>query len=129
MPARMHFAAGFAIAGIMAVGCSSPPPSGGESSEPQLPKTPAEYVAGKELYDASCANCHDKTTQWSAPRLGFLRAWKSRLEQGEDQLVANAIAGIGEMPPKGDNPDLTDDDIRSIVQYMMYRAELDIPAK
>ncbi|MEM6654729.1 MAG: c-type cytochrome [Planctomycetota bacterium] len=80
------------------------------------------------MYDAKCAPCHDTATQWSAPRLGFLPAWKRRLAQGEEVLVQHAIEGIGEMPPKGDNPDLTDGDIRQIVAYMVYRAKLNIPA-
>lgn len=33
------------------------------------------------------------------------------------------------MPPKGDNPDLTDEQIAEVVDYMIYRARLDIPAK
>lgn len=33
------------------------------------------------------------------------------------------------MPPKGDNPALTDDEVTAIVEYMMYRAELGIPAE
>ena len=51
------------------------------------------------------------------------------MERGEESLVRSAIDGLDLMPPKGDNPGLTDDEIRTIVGYMVYRAKLDIPAK
>lgn len=115
------------LAAAVAAGCgSAPPPPGGKTKT--LPPTPAEFTAGKELYANGCASCHDSSKE-GAPRLGFLRAWRRRLEAGEDALVQHAIDGIGLMPPRGDNPDLTDDNIRSIVRYMVYRAGLDIPAK
>ncbi|MEN1678944.1 MAG: c-type cytochrome [Planctomycetota bacterium] len=114
------------LVGIALVaGCSSAPPPEGE---PELPPTPEEFAAGEALYDNGCASCHDSSKE-GAPRLGFLRAWRRRMEAGEDTLVQHAIEGVGLMPPRGDIPELTDDEIRSIVRYMVYRAELNIPAK
>lgn len=115
---------GVFLVGAAGCGTSAPAPSG----EPGLPATPAEFVAGEDLYNANCGSCHD-TSKEGAPRLGFLRAWSRRLEKGEPTLVKNAIDGIDLMPPRGDNPDLSDDDISAIVGYMVYRAKLDIPAK
>ncbi|MEM9186323.1 MAG: c-type cytochrome, partial [Planctomycetota bacterium] len=104
-----------------------PPPPGGEEAGPALPATPAAFVAAEALYDAKCSACHD-TSREGAPRTGFLRAWSRRLDQGEEALAQHAIEGIGLMPPKGDNPELTDEEILSIVRYLVYRAKLDIPA-
>lgn len=111
-----------------ASGCGVPPPTPAASDGSQLPPTPAEFVTGEGLYDASCAVCHDSSRDGS-PRLGFLRAWRDRIEQGEATLVQHAIDGIGLMPPRGEHPELTDDQITEIVCYMVYRARLDIPAR
>lgn len=93
-----------------------------------LPPTPAEHQSGEATYDANCGSCHDVSRE-GAPRLGYLRAWEKRIAQGQDTLVAHAIEGKDLMPPKGDNPDLTDEQIAEVVDYMIYRARLDIPAK
>lgn len=118
-----------AAAGAVAcvLGCGGAPPSDTPAAGPQLPPTPTEFVAGKTLYDDSCAACHD-VSQESAPRLGFMPAWQRRIDQGIDVMVKHVIEGYHEMPPRGDNPDLTDEEIASIVDYMVYRAELNIPA-
>lgn len=92
-----------------------------------MPVLPANFETGKATYDAGCASCHDSSRD-GAPRLGFLAAWKRRLDKGEEQLISNAISGIELMPPRGENPDLTDEQVAGAVRYMMYRAKLDIPA-
>lgn len=96
--------------------------------EPVLPPTPVELEIGKNVYNKNCAVCHDSSRDGS-PRLGFLCAWHKRIDQGEPTLVQNAIDGIGLMPPRGENPGLTDEAIIEAVRYMMYRARLDIPAR
>ncbi len=114
------------IALALAAGCGSPPPP--EGGDPVLPPTPAEFVSGETVYDNHCAVCHNSSRD-GAPRLGFLRAWRERIEQGEATLVRHAIEGIGLMPPRGENPDLPDADMTEAVRYMIYRAKLDIPAR
>lgn len=93
-----------------------------------IPETPKEFVVAKNLYTANCSTCHD-TSRDGAPRLGFLRAWQKRIDQGKQILVTHATEGIGLMPPKGENPDLTESEIASIIDYMIYRANLNIPAQ
>lgn len=115
------------IASALTAGCGSPPPPAADA-ELALPPTPAEFVAGEKRYEENCAVCHDSSRDGS-PRLGYLRAWASRLEQGESVLAQHAIEGIGMMAPRGENPELTDQEITEVVRYMIYRAELDIPAR
>lgn len=110
------------IGGLVA-GCSGSEPADG----PSLPETPAEHQLGETVYQANCAICHD-TSRDGAPRLGYLAAWKRRLKQGEETLVQNALEGVDLMPPRGDNPELTDDEVAGAVRYLIYRAELNIPA-
>jgi len=57
-------------------------------------------VRGKALYDTHCLVCH-ATGVAGASKMGDRAAWEKRLAKGLDTLLANAIKGIGTMPPKG----------------------------
>ena len=72
----------------------------------------------EKMYDASCKLCH-ATDKMGAPAVGDANAWKSVMEKGMDKVLVNAIKGTGGMPPKGGNMDLSDADIKEIVDYMI----------
>jgi len=72
----------------------------------------------EKMYDASCKLCHATDTM-GAPAVGDANAWKSVMEKGMDKVLVNAIKGTGGMPPKGGNMDLSDTDIKEIVDYMV----------
>ena len=112
---------------LFLIGCNSAEQVAPTGQKKELPLTPAEHANGEALYVQNCSPCHD-TSRDGAPRLGFKTAWKRRTRQGQEVLVQSAIQGIGLMPPRGDNPDLTNEQIAEIIGYMVYRAELDIPA-
>ena len=98
-----------------------PEPAEKISGEPA--KNEPELVvadAGKpveQIYQA-CAVCHG-TGVLNAPKLGDKAAWDPRLAKGVDQLYASAINGIGTMPPKGGRLDLSDDEVKKAVDYML----------
>jgi cytochrome c5 len=73
------------------------------------------------IYDNVCAACHN-TGAAGAPML-VASDWTARLPQGEDTLVAHAINGIGTMPAKGGRMDLSDEQVRASVEYMLGRIE------
>lgn len=78
---------------------------------------------GEALYaSAGCAACHDNGVA-GAPTKGDSEAWAARLEKGADELYASAINGIGAMPPKGGNPNLSDEEVMAIVDYLMAEAQ------
>ena len=83
---------------------------------PEKKKSGAEHP-GKEAYEKNCAVCH-KTDAMGAPDVGNKKAWAKVMKKGMDNVVNNAIKGTGAMPPKGGNPDLTDAQIKEIVDYM-----------
>jgi len=72
---------------------------------------------GEKLYDASCKLCHGTDTM-GAPMVGDASAWDAVMKKGMDTVLANAIHGTGGMPPKGGNMDLSDGDIKEIVEFM-----------
>ena len=72
---------------------------------------------GQLIYDRACGTCHESGAG-GAP-LMTASAWAGRLEKGKDELVANAITGIGAMPPRGGRRDLTDEQIEVSVAFML----------
>ena len=78
----------------------------------------AAAVDGEAVYKQACSACHAVGAA-GAPKSGDKAAWAPRIKKGEDALVASAIKGIGNMPPKGGNPSLTDAQIRAAVAYQI----------
>lgn len=76
---------------------------------------------GEMIYNRVCAACHDSGAA-SAPML-VAADWTDRLPQGEDTLVDHAINGIGVMPAKGGRSDLTDEQVRASVEYMLAQIQ------
>lgn len=78
---------------------------------------------GEALYASSgCVACHASGVAGS-PMLGDSEAWAARLEKGADELYASAINGIGAMPAKGGNPNLSDEEVMAVVDYLMAEAK------
>lgn len=88
----------------------------------------AEASKGRELYTATCALCHGAEGEGKA-RLGkslqaspFVASLSDEelvefLEQGRPASDPANERGI-DMPPKGGNPSLTDEDLMEIVAYL-----------
>jgi len=74
--------------------------------------------SAKDLYASACFACHG-TGAAGAPILGDKAALSARIGQGMDLVYKHAIEGLNGMPPKGGRADLSDDAIKSIVDYMI----------
>ncbi len=72
---------------------------------------------GEQVFGMVCKNCHEAGLA-GAPKFGDKTAWAHVIAQGEKLSVEHAISGIRAMPPKGGNPDLTDDEVHRAVVYM-----------
>jgi cytochrome c5 len=72
---------------------------------------------GEMMYGVVCAACHN-TGAANAPMLGT-PAMAERAAKGLDLLTEHAINGINAMPARGGRPDLSDDQVRAIVEYMI----------
>jgi len=97
------------------------------ATQPPAAQSAGDPVKGKELY-AACAGCHGPNGE-GVENLG--KSWQgSTFIQGttDDEMLAFIKQGrpIGDpenttgvdMPPKGGNPALSDDDIRDIIAFM-----------
>lgn len=81
--------------------------------------TAQERNAAKSIYELSCAGCHAGGLL-GAPKFGDAAQWAPRVKNGLDALARNAIAGTAKgMPPKGGRPDLSDAQVRAVVEYMV----------
>jgi cytochrome c5 len=74
-------------------------------------------TTGEQAFTQVCSACH-ATGINGAPKIGDHAAWGPRIAQGKETLYKDAIAGKGNMPPKGGTnwPDAT---IRMTVDYML----------
>ncbi len=75
-------------------------------------------VDGDQVYGGLCKTCHDAGVA-GAP-LAASDQMATRLdEKGLETLVYNAINGLNAMPPRGGNPNLTDEQIQAAVEFML----------
>ena len=72
---------------------------------------------GEMIYGSVCSVCHTSGAA-GAPIPGS-PLMAERAEKGLDMLTQNAMNGLNAMPPRGGRPDLSDEQIRVIVEYMI----------
>ena len=79
---------------------------------------------GEKIYQQACLMCHAAGVAGS-PMTGDAAAWSDRIAQGRDKMVSNSINGIGVMPPKGGQTQLSDEEVASAVDYLIEQATQD----
>ena len=75
-------------------------------------------VDGEQVYGGLCKTCHDAGVA-GAPLSGSDQMAARLDEKGLETLVYNAINGLNAMPPRGGNPNLTDEQIQAAVEFML----------
>ena len=111
-----------AIAGADNTGLRAPGSGSGAPAPAEAPAQMAADMSGEEVYTTACSACHAAGIA-GAPKFGDAAAWAPRIGQGMDTMVSHAINGFqgkaGYMPPKGGRTDLSDEAVRSAVEYMV----------
>ena len=78
--------------------------------------------AGEKIYNQYCVICH-KAGVAGAPKKGDAKEWNTRLEAGMAVVTEHALKGYtgksGVMPAKGGFMQLTDEEVRQAVQYLV----------
>ena len=87
----------------------------------------AQASSGADVYNSACMACHT-TGAAGAPVIGNVDAWTARIAQGMDVLYSHAIGGFqgasgAYMPPKGGRMDLSDNDVKAAVDYMVSQSQ------
>ncbi|MFY0989166.1 c-type cytochrome [Halomonas sp. C05BenzN] len=73
---------------------------------------------GEAIYNQACMACH-MTGAAGAPIKGDEAAWAPRLEQGMETLYDHSINGFQAMPPKGGHLQLSDEEVKAAVDFML----------
>lgn len=87
------------------------------------PEPVATSMTGPQVYNTACLACH-ATGVGGAPIVGDAAQWTDRIARGIDALYDGAINGFdGDAPtpmlPKGGRVDLSDQEVRDAVDYMV----------
>lgn len=93
--------------------------SGGNWVEPASFEELSADRSGEQIVKAQCIKCHEEGLK-GAPKIGDKEAWVQRIAKkvGIEHLTRSAIRGHGGMPPRGDQANLTDNEISSAILYM-----------
>ena len=91
--------------------------SGGSWVEPRPPGAPAGNRSGAQVVQEQCNQCHLNGFA-GAPRTGDHGGWQYYLRLGMDAAVRKVVRGHGNMPPRGGEAALTDEEIRAATIVM-----------
>ena len=100
-----------------AVKAGDPPAALAAAAESQ-PKS------GKDIWKGTCQVCH-ATGMLGAPKIGDKAAWAPRIAKGMDVLKDHALHGFNEMPAKGANEKLSDEEVVKALEYMVSQSKDD----
>jgi len=104
------------------------PEAAAPAAAPAATEAPADpkLAAGKTVYDASCAGCHE-AGMMGAPKPGDKAAWSARIPQGLELITKKSLEGFqgkaGMMPAKGGNAGLTNEQVSSAVAFMVDKSK------
>jgi len=81
-----------------------------------------ELIAGKTIWLENCEGCHGYGIA-GAPIPMQVKDWSDRLQKPKSILYEHAINGFfgpedTQMPARGGNPELSDEQVKSAVDYM-----------
>jgi disulfide bond formation protein DsbB len=123
---RVTLAVGvLAIAALVAVGCGGGGGGGGEGGGGTDAND--QVAKGEVLYQRTCATCHGADGQ-GMPKLGkdlhdnaFTKGLSDQemlafVKEGRPAWHEDNTQGV-DMPPRGGNPSLTDDDLLAIIAF------------
>lgn len=87
------------------------------------PEPVAAAMTGPQVYNMACIACHSAGVG-GAPVVGDASQWAARIAQGVDVLYDHSINGFdgdaaAPMPAKGGRMDLSDEEVRDAVDYMV----------
>lgn len=89
--------------------------------------TDPDLIAGKSIWMGRCQVCHENGLT-GAPIIGQKDVWAPRIAKGLPTLYEHAINGfigpeLTEMPPRGGFKELSDDEIKSAVRFMVFASQ------
>lgn len=86
------------------------------------PTEDAGPMTGEQVFNTVCAACHG-TGLPGIPKVGDAAAWAPRITQGIDVLFEHALKGFKAMPARGGSGNLSDDNVKDAVKYMVEKSQ------
>ena len=86
------------------------------------PTEDAGPMTGEQVYNTVCVACHG-TGLPGIPKVGDASAWGPRAAQGMDVLYEHALKGFKAMPSRGGSGNLSDDNVKDAVNYMVENSK------
>jgi len=113
--------AAVALAAALVFGALAVSPAGAQQKFPEFPD--ARLRQGRTIWLGTCEACHANDVA-GAPLVSNKAAWAPRLKKGRDALYKSALGGLTgpkgtQMPPRGGNDKLTEEQVKTAVDYMM----------
>jgi cytochrome c oxidase subunit 4 len=105
-----------------------PAPRPGEPAMAQAAAGAAGPADGERVFQRVCSACHGQGLL-GAPKVGDQAAWQPHAAHGMEMLVSHAVNGYGAMPPKGGHPELSEEEIREAIVYMLKASGIDLHGK
>lgn len=81
----------------------------------------ADEMSGEQVYHKVCATCH-ATGDKGSPKFADGKAWRKLIREGAQELIAEALIGVRQMPPKGGEPSLSDREVGRATVFMANAA-------
>lgn len=83
-----------------------------------------DMVRGQEIYEQTCVACHGADGRGTLPGVPDFTSKSGPMTKDDSLLLLNITDGFQTpgsmmaMPPKGGNSDLTEEDIKIVIQYI-----------
>lgn len=138
--AAAAIAAAWAFTACVLAACRAEAPKDRSSGDPAAEAARPAYLEpvegdpalarGQAVWIENCRRCH--ATGLSGAPIIATEAWGPRAAKGLGTLFAHALHGFEgptgtQMPARGGNPDLADDDVKAAVRFMVTRFAPDTP--
>ena len=78
--------------------------------------------SAEAIYNTICKACHEAGVA-GAPKTGDKAAWAARIATGAEALLKSATTGKNAMPARGGAADLTDDELKAAVEYLIEKSK------
>jgi len=75
-------------------------------------------MSGDEIVTKVCGVCHGAGVL-GAPKIGDKAEWNKRKAAGMSALLANSLKGMNQMPARGGDPSLSDDEVKAAIEQML----------
>ncbi len=100
-------------------------PAATTAAAPVASATPATARTGEQVFNTVCTACHTAGIL-NAPKIDDKAAWEPRAAKGLQGLLATSTTGLNQMPAKGGDPSLTEQELSDAITYMLGKAGIDL---